>query len=221
MFEETTSYIYKQWKIMSRRPGELAWIFVYPFIGLLSIGIYAFFLITQGAPLDSILYVLVGVISWNFYDVSQRAITFGITLDIWSNCLRHSFAGNSRIRHFILGNSVFGLISSVLTFFLVAAAGLLVFGFNLFSAWLWLIPNLLIVFIFATGIGLMIDSLLISQSEKYMSLIWTMTGVIMIFSGVYYPASVLPAPMQAVSQILPTTHAINSMGILFRSRTIA
>jgi ABC-2 type transport system permease protein len=210
MFEEITAHIYKHWKIMARRPGELAWLLVYPFVGLVSLGILSFYLKSQGAPLDTMLFVLVGVIVWSFYDVSQRAISYAITFDIWNNCLRHSFAGKCRVIHFIIGNSIFGLLSSVVAFVLVSSVSILIFGFNIFLAGFYLI-NLFSVFIFATGIGLLIDSLMVTRGEKWMSLIWMGTGIIMIFSGVYYPVTILPDLMQGISFALPSTHAIISM----------
>ncbi|MCK4816138.1 ABC transporter permease, partial [bacterium] len=198
MFEEISAHIYKHWKMMARRPGELAWLLVYPFVGLMSLGILSFYLRSQGAPLDTMLFVLVGVIVWGFYDVSQRAISYGITFDIWNNCLRHTFASKSSVTHFIIGNSAFGLLSSVVAFVLVGSVSVLIFGFNIFLAGFYLM-NLFSVFIFATGIGLLIDSLMVTRGEKWMSLIWMGTGIIMIFSGVYYPVTILPDLMQRIS----------------------
>jgi len=210
MLEEISAHVYKHWKLMARRPGELAWLIVYPFVGLISLGILSFYLKSQGAPLETMLYVLVGVIVWSFYEVSQRAISYAITFDIWNNCLRHSFAGKSSVMHFIIGNSTFGLLSSVVAFALVSFTSIIIFGFNIFLAGFYLM-NLLSVFIFATGMGLLIDSLMITRGEKWMSLIWMGTGFIMIFSGVYYPIDILPYPMQWISFALPSTHAIISM----------
>ncbi len=210
MWTEISAHVYKHWKIMSRRPGEIAWILLYPFIGILSIGILAFFLISKGAPLESMMFVFVGVIVWNFYGISQRGITYGITFDIWNNCLKHSFAGKSSIGHFITGNSIFGLLSSLAAFALVGVVGFILFGFNIFAVGAFLV-NLFFVFLFATGVGLMINGLMVAKGEKYMSIIWMGTGIIMVFSGVYYPVSILPGAVQAVSYAIPATHSIISM----------
>ena len=60
-------------------------------------------------------------------------------------------------------------------------------------------------------VGLLIDSLMVTMSEKYMALIWVSTGVIMIFSGVYYPVDVLPPGIRESAMIMPSTHAITSL----------
>jgi len=210
MWEEVSAHIYKHMKIMAKRPGELAWIFVYPFISFLSVGILAFFLISEGAPLDSMMFVFVGVIVWNLYGLTQRAVTYGITFDIWSASLKHSFIGKSSIRHFVVGNALFGLTSSMATAVLIGIVGYFVFGFNLLVAGFFLV-NLFFVFIFATAIGLVINGLMLAKGDKYMSLIWMGTGIIMIFSGIYYPVSILPVPMQAISNAIPVSHSLASL----------
>lgn len=211
MFERAMGHFYKQWIMWRKSPADLAWVFVYPFIGLLSIGFFVSFLVGSGAPADTFLFAFAGIIIWNSYDISQRAITYGITFEIWSDSLKHFFSTTSEQNDYILGNALFGLATSLLALFLVAIAGLFAFGFNVFSAGIYIVLASLSVFVFATAIGLTINYFIITKSVKYMSLIWMSTGVIMIFSGVYYPVSVLPETARLVSYLLPSTHAIESI----------
>ncbi len=210
MIREASAHFYKQWKIMSRRPGEMAWIAVHPLISILSLGILAYFVSTGGASPETMLFVLAGVIVWNIYDASQRAISYGITLDIWSNCLKHTFTGSSSLPGFVLGNALYGLFSMISITLVTGILAIALFGFNIFMAGFYLV-NFLFVFIFAAGMGLVINSLMVVKGEKYMSLMWILTGVIMIFSGVYYPIEILPGPVQAVSLAVPATHSIISL----------
>lgn len=208
--EEIAAHIYKQLKMMQRRPAELAWIFVYPLTGLLTLGIFIYFIVLSGGPASSMMFVFVGIVVWNFYELTQRALTYSITFDIWNSSLKHSFSAKSTIRHFILGNSIFGLITSIITFFIVGAVGVLAFDFNIFAGGIFLL-NLAPVFIFAIAMGLIIDALMVSKGQKYMDFIWTLPGIIMIFSGIYYPVSVLPSPIAEITLLIPPTHSINSM----------
>ena len=152
MLEEISAHFYKHSIIMKRRPADLAWIVLHPFIGLLSVGLLVFFVISKGAPANSMLFVFVGVIMWNFYDLSQRAITYAVTQDIWNVCLKHGFSGKAAVKHFIVGNSIFGLYSSAIAFVLVGVVGFFLFGFNIFAAGPYLF-NLITVFIFACTIA--------------------------------------------------------------------
>ncbi len=210
MLEEISAYFYKHRKIAARRPVEMFVVFIDPLIALLSVGILIYFAIQNGAPASSLMFVFVGVVAWNFYDLTQRALTYGITFDIWSASLKHSFSSKARIIHFILGNSAYGVLSSSIAFLVIASVGFFAFGFNIFAGGLYLL-NLFPIFLFAVSMGLIIDSLMVSKGEKYMALIWMMAGVVMIFSGVYYPSSVLPTPVKEISQLIPATHSIASM----------
>ena len=211
MWEEISAHLYKHLKIARRWPGELAHLFVYPTISLLSLGILAFFLIMNGAPLSAMMFVFVGVLMWNVYDMAQRIMSYGITLDIWNECLRHSFVGASRIRHFIIGNLIYGAIGAVIGLVIVAIAGIFVFGFDIFSGGIFLAANMAFVFVFGAGIGMMIDALMLTRGSKYMAVIWIIPGIIMILSGVYYPPELLPPGVFEVSMALPSTHCISSL----------
>jgi ABC-2 type transport system permease protein len=211
MFERAMGHFYKQWIMWRKSPADLAWVFVYPFIGLMSIGFFVSFLMGSGASMETFMFAFAGIIIWNSYDISQRAITYGITFEIWSDSLRHFFSATSTENDYILGNSLFGLATAAIALVLVGTMGFLAFGFYVFAAGFYLILAFLSVFVFATAIGLTIDYFIITKNVKYMSLIWMSTGIIMIFSGVYYPVTILPEPARIVSYILPSTHAIESI----------
>lgn len=210
MFEEISAFFYKHRKIAARRPAEMSVVVIDPLIGLMSVGLLIYFTVQNGAPVSSMMFVFVGVVAWNFYDLTQRAVTYGITFDIWSASLKHSFSAKAKVWHFIVGNSAYGLLNSVLAFLLISVVGVFAFGFNIFSGGIFLV-NLFSIFLFAVSMGLIIDSLMVSKGEKYMALIWMMAGVVMIFSGVYYPASILPVPVKEITQLIPATHSIASM----------
>ena len=209
MFEEISAHFYKQWKMISRRPGELSFLLLNPFIILLSLGIMIWFVVMQGAPASSMMFVFAGITIWSFFDLVERAVTYGLTLDIWNTCMKHTFSTKASPKHFIIGNSLFGMFSGIVAFSVVGVSGFLAFGFNVFAAGIYII-NLVSILFFAIFIGLVINSLMVSRGEKWMALIWMITGIVMVFSGVYYPVSILPSPVQEISQLLPSTHAINS-----------
>jgi len=209
--ERALGHFYKQVVMWRSSPADLAWVFVYPFVGLVSLGFFVYFLVGSGAPMESFMFIFAGVIVWNFYDISQRAVTYGITYEMWSDSLKHFFSTTSTEKDYVLGNSAFGFLSSLLALVLVGGIGYFMFGFNIFLAGAYLLLACFSVFLFATAVGLIIDYFIITKGSKYMSLIWISTGIIMIFSGVYYPVGVLPEPVKSISYLLPSTHAIQSI----------
>jgi ABC-2 type transport system permease protein len=211
MFERAMGHMYKQWLMWKRSPADIALVIAYPLMTLLSIGLFAAFVIGPGATTNSLIFVFAGIVIWDFFDISQRAMTYGITYEIWADSLKHFFSTPSRERDFVTGNGFFGLMSSLLSLLTVGVMGYLIFGFNIFSAGAYLILACLSIFAFGTAVGLVIDYFMVTRDLKYMSLIWIATGVIMIFSGVYYPVTILPEPVRTISYALPSTHAIQAI----------
>lgn len=189
----------------------MALVIIYPLVSMLSIGLFAAFVIGSNASADSLIFIFAGIVAWDFYDISQRAMTYGIAYEIWADSLKHFFSTTSRERDFVLGNGLFGLLSSLLSLLVVGVMGFFIFGFNILSAGAYLILACLSIFVFATAIGLMTNYFMITRDLKYMSLIWIATGIIMVFSGVYYPVSILPLPAKLLSYALPSTHAIEAI----------
>lgn len=215
MFEEMTAHLYKQMKIAQKWPGELAHVFVYPTISIVSLGILAYFMVSQGAPLEAMTFIFVGVLMWNFYEMGERTMSYGITLDIWNESLKHTFAGMTRLRHFVAGNMLYGSVGAIIGFLILGFAGIFAFGFNIFEGGMFLFGNLISIYLFATGVGMMINGLMATKGSKYMAIIWIIPGLVMVFSGVYYPAELLPGGAYQVSLGLPSTHAISSLRSAF------
>jgi ABC-2 type transport system permease protein len=211
MFERARGHVYKQWLMWKRSPADMALVIVYPLVTMFSIGLFAAFVLGPGSTAESLIFVFAGIVVWEFFDISQRAVTYGITYEIWADSLKHFFSTPSREKDFVLGNSFFGLMSSFLSLFMVGVMGYLVFGFNIFSAGGYLILACFSIFVFGTSVGLVIDYFMVTKDLKYMSLIWIATGIIMIFSGVYYPVTILPGPARVISYALPSTHAIQAI----------
>jgi len=58
------------------------------------------------------------------------------------------------------------------------------------------------------GIGMMTAVLPLISPEKGAQLGFVMQGIMLVVSGVYYPVSVMPGWMQAISRVSPATYAL-------------
>ena len=211
MWNEVSAHLYKHTKIAVKWPGEAAHIFIYPLMTILSMGILAYFVVSQGAPAEAFTFVFVGVVAWNVYEMAERTMSYGVMVDIFNDCLKHSFVGRSGLRHFIPGNMLYGIIGSVIGLLMAIAAGLFLFGFNLMAGGLFLVANLTFIFIFGTGMGMLLNGIMLSRGARYMALVWSMPGLVMLFSGVFYPPEILPPGIFHISMAMPSTHSITSI----------
>ncbi|MBU4245616.1 ABC transporter permease [archaeon] len=192
---------------------EKATLFIYPFVSLFSIGLLALYLRAMGSPLDVVPFVMIGVIAWTFYDLCQRVVVYGILLDIWDYCLKHSMISTATLVDYLIGNSLFGLLISSISLLILNILSSVFFGFSIFSAGVASVISFIIIFIFAVATGLAINSIILLGNKENAVLVWSVPGIVMVFSGVYYPLNMLPGIIQAIAYILPTTYAIEAIRI--------
>src|SRR5436305_1185975 len=100
---------------------------------------------------------------------------------------------------------LYGLIRATILFFAVVAfIGIHIPNANFGSA----LALLAIASISFMGIGMMTAVLPLISPEKGAQLGFIMQGIMLVVSGVYYPVSVMPGWMQAISKISPATYAL-------------
>ncbi len=215
-FAKIYAHFYKQFIKLNRSSGEWEFMIVYPLVHIFSIGLLAFFTQSIGASPQAAVYMLVGAFAWNFYVICQKGITYGILPEIWSESTRQQFVTPATPLHFILGNGAYGLFTGIVSLILMHLVSLFVFDFNIFAAGPALFLGLIGLLIYGAAEGLVIISIMLLKGPEYMQLTWIITGIVMILSAVYYPLELLPLPVQFVSNLLPTTHAIQAIraGIL-------
>jgi ABC-2 type transport system permease protein len=191
---------------------------LYNLVSVLSIGYLAAGLSTLGleqgqADLHQTqLYLLVGALLWTYLSLVFFEIAFAITWERWEGTIEYTFmAPIKRLTH-LLGMSAASLIYGIAR---TAAIGLaLVFFFKLdLSHANWV--TALAIFTAATlpllGLGIFTSVLPLLSPEKGEQMAFAVQGVLLLISGVYYPISVLPAPLHFVGILSPLTYTLNGV----------
>jgi ABC-2 type transport system permease protein len=211
MLREIYAHFYKQIVVRMSETGELAGTFVWPLIGILSLGLFGKYLIVEGASEAAIPMILIGVISWNFLGIATRAISFGILYDLWNNCMKHFFNTAIKLRYYVIGASIFALLSGLIAFFIVLGAISLIFGNSFIIINSYILFGFFVVMLHGIAQGMMVTSLFVSKGYNWQGLSWILPGIMMIICGVYYPISYLPESLQTISYLFPSTYAIQGM----------
>ena len=196
---------------------EAVWL-LYNLVSVLSIGYLAVGLSTLGleqrqADLHQTqLYLLVGALLWTYLSLVFFEIAFAITWERWEGTIEYTFmAPIKRLTH-LLGMSAASLIYGIAR---TAAIGIaLVFFFSLdLSHANWL--SALAIFAAATlpllGLGIFTSVLPLLSPEKGEQMAFAVQGVLLLISGVYYPISVLPAPLHVVGILSPLTYTLSGV----------
>src|SRR5205085_3734888 len=153
--------------------------------------------------------LLVGAVIWAYLGIIFEILAETVAWKRWEGTIEYTFmAPLSRPVH-LIGMGLFaigyGVIRAALLFGVVAAF----FGRHLHHA---NYPAALVVLMVASisfiGIGMMTAVLPLISPEKGTQLGFVAQGLLLVVSGVYYPVSVLPQWMQAISVISPATYAL-------------
>jgi ABC-2 type transport system permease protein len=100
-----------------------------------------------------------------------------------------------------------GMLRGLVVFLVLSLFSALVFSFDFLQPGpLPLLWFLLGLFINAAVIGTGVCILYVTFGQRAEVAAWTMVGFLMVLCGVYYPVSVLPAAVRAVSALIPLTH---------------
>ena len=153
--------------------------------------------------------LLVGATIWAFLGIIFEFMTETVAWERWEGTIEYTFmAPLSRPVH-LIGMGLFavgyGVVRAVLLFGVVAAF----FGLHLHDAnYAAALVVLIVASISFIGIGMMTAVLPLISPEKGTQLGFVAQGLLLVVSGVYYPTSVLPGWMQALSKISPATYAL-------------
>jgi ABC-2 type transport system permease protein len=159
-----------------------------------------------------VLYLLVGTITWRFLGLIFEQMGETIAWERWEGTIEYTFmAPVPRITH-LIGMCGATLVRAIGFSVAILAAVALFIPVDLSRA----NPASAIVLL-ATGavafIGLAIGSAVfpLLWTEKGLQMAYIVQAVVLLVSGVYYPTTVLPAWMQALSVISPATYVIRGM----------
>ncbi len=159
-----------------------------------------------------VLYLLVGTITWRFLGLIFEQMGETIAWERWEGTIESTFmAPVPRLTH-LMGMCAATLVRALGFSVAILAAVALFVPVDLSHA---NIASALVLL--ATGavafIGLAIGSSVfpLLWTEKGLQMAYIVQAVVLLVSGVYYPTTVLPEWMQALSVISPATYVIQGM----------
>ena len=159
-----------------------------------------------------VLYLLVGTIAWRFMGLVFENIAEIIAWERWEGTIEYTFmAPVPRLTHLAgmaAGTIVRALVFSVTTLFAVMLfVPVDLSHANALSA----LVMLGVGTIAFMGLGIASAVFPLLWTEKGLQMAYIVQAVVLLVSGVYYPTTVLPGWLQALSVISPATYVIEGM----------
>ncbi|MFN2465067.1 MAG: ABC transporter permease [Candidatus Dormibacteria bacterium] len=211
-FFERQKNLYKRYWLW-----ELAW-FCYSLVSVLSIGYLASGLEALGMDSahvnlrQTLLYLLIGSILWGYLSLVFFEVAFAIAWERWEGTIEYTFMAPVRRLTHLLGVCVFAVVYGLVRTGLVVIAVVLTFHLDFSHA--DLLGALLVLAVSTApviGLGIITSTLPMLSPEKGEQMTVAVQGVLLLISGVYYPVSVLPAPLRIAGALSPLTYTLSGM----------
>ena len=211
-FSRIKAIFFRQFYLLRHNPTRLVNIFLWVFLDLMLWGFITKYLDVVGQSSFSFTTVFLGaIILWGFLTRSQQGFMLGFFEDVWSRNFFNYFASPLKIKEYLTGLVLAGIITSSLGFSAMVLAAGLVFGFNLFKIGIYLFPFLFILFLFGLALGIFAAGLVLRFGPSAEWLAWPIPFIIEPFVGVFYPISILPMPFQLMAKLVPLSYVFESM----------
>jgi ABC-2 type transport system permease protein len=190
---------------------EVVWV-VYSLVSVLSIGYLAQGLGQGAGDMDlrqTRLYLLVGALLWTYLSLVFVEVSLAITWERWEGTIEYTFMAPVRRVTHLLGICLFALLYGLVRAAAVTLITAWLFDLDLSRANLGAAGVVLAVSMFPlVGLGILTSVLPLLSPEKGEQMGIAVQGMILLVSGVYYPLSVLPGPLQVAGSLSPLTYTL-------------
>lgn len=212
MFQRILALLTRQTSLTRRSWHRLFSLFYWSTLDLFFWGVLTLYLNQIGRAEFNFVTVFLGaLILWDFFTRAQQSISVSFLEDIWSRNLANIFATPIRMGEFLAGSIVISIVQTLIVMSFIALLAWLFLAFNLFMLGPLLLPFIAILFVFGWALGIFAMSVILRLGPSADILAWSIPVLIYPLSAVYYPVSALPAFLQPLSRVLPTTHVFEGM----------
>ena len=155
--------------------------------------------------------LLAAVMLWDVLFRGQIGLAIAFFEEVYSRNLGHLLATPIRIGEYIAALMSVSLLRTVVGLFPATLLAIWFFGFSVYSLGVALIAFFFSLIIFGWSIGLTVAGLVLRYGLGAESLAWALIFALAPLCGVYYPTTILPGWVQAISALLPASYIFNGM----------
>jgi len=196
--------VIKNWIMTRRNVFSFFEILFWPVVGFFSVGLLTHFL-----KLDPNMggFILVGIISMSVIQVCQIDVAEALLYDLWAKSMKHIFIAPVHPFHLIMGSWLIGMIRSMVVFLLLSIFSYFSFGYNFFKPGFFpIVLFLLGLFLTSASVGITVCILILVFGYKAEVAAWSLSSLMSLICGIYYPISILPFPLPEIARLIPLTY---------------
>jgi ABC-2 type transport system permease protein len=184
----------------------------WPTVSMLMWGFVQKFLTEQGGPIAQAVGFLIGaVILWDVLFRGQLGFSLSFFEEIWSRNLGHLLVSPLRVHEFIIALMASSFVRCVISVVPASLLAIAMFHFSVYAMGFALGAFFFSLMMFGWALGLLVAGLVMRFGQSAEEIAWAIVFAILPLCGVYYPTSVLPGPLHALSFILPPKYVFDAM----------
>lgn len=196
---------------------EVVWLF-YSMVSVLSIGFLASGLGTLGGGAGSFdlhrtqLYLLIGSLLWGYLSLVFMEAAFAIAWERWEGTIEYTFMAPIRRVTHLMGICLFAIGYGLVRTLVVLLAAIAMFKLDFSHADIGAAVAVLAASTLPLiGLAIFTSVLPMVSPQKGEQMSFAVQGFLLLVSGVYYPLTVLPIPLQVAGYASPLTYALDGM----------
>ncbi len=192
--------------------GAIVDSFWWPSFDLLLWGLMTVYIQRQQSGVPFITsFIISGIIFWMFVYRSQQEMGVLFLREFWDKNLLAVLSTPISITEYFIATMLVGVVKLIISAIYMSFLAYLLFSYNIFQFGWYLIPFVLTLVCTGLWTGFLVMGLVIQYGYRVQSLAWSMIMILMPFSAVFYPLSVLPPWMQAIARFTPTSYIFEGM----------
>ena len=204
--------VLRQFYLLRGSPQRVLPLFAWVAIDIVLWGFISRYLNSVAHAGFNFLSALLGaVLMWDFLTRVMQGVTMAFFEDVWSRNFLNFFATPLRTAEYVAGLVITGICTSLLGLVVMLILAWAVFGLSFLSLGIVLLPFLMVLFLTGIALGVTGAGIVLRLGPASEWLIWPIPTLVAPFAGVFYPISVLPGWMQAVSRMLPPAYVFEAM----------
>jgi ABC-2 type transport system permease protein len=204
--------VLRQIYLMRGSPQRVLPIFAWVAVDILLWGFITRYLNAVGRSGFNFVPALLGaVLLWDFLTRVMQGVTMAFFEDVWSRNFLNFFATPLRISEYLAGLVTMGVATSLVALLVMLALARVAFGLSFTGFGLALAPFLLVLFLTGVALGIAGAAIVLRLGPAAEWLIWPIPTLVSPFVGVFYPVTILPGWMQAISSVLPPTYVFQGL----------
>ncbi|MFH2118324.1 MAG: ABC transporter permease [Candidatus Paceibacterota bacterium] len=183
----------------------------WPLVDTLLWGITSQWLAEASGEANVALAILMALLLWNIIWRAQSEISRNLIDEIWNNNLVNLFSTPLMVREWLVSVMLLSILKMTFTLTIITAVVVGMWQANiLFFGW-WLIPFILAMVTTGWWVGFISAGIILRYGPKMQTVVWTLPGMLLPFSAVFFPLDRFPQALQIVSRLVPTTYVFETM----------